>query len=215
MATDIIFLPGKKKDTSLPCTRQSKASRREPWRLNSLTRSLAADAVSGFSYEARAKLGCHPSSISRMARRTRQAADKYPWFIPRWTAHSYLLRPPHWEDNNPIQESLRESGHSGTLPAFFHPVGLRITGEWRYTMLLLMCVRPLLDAAATSTLSSPSSNTFDSVSSWKILPSWQSAPSLVSFRLCILPLEKYRIETHQCGSTLPLWEPSPSFQWRR
>ena len=42
------------------------------------TKRLAADAVSGFGYEARAKLGCHPSSLSRMTRRKRQAADKYP-----------------------------------------------------------------------------------------------------------------------------------------
>ena len=42
------------------------------------TKRLACDAVSGISFEARAKLGCHPSSLSRMARRTRQAADKHP-----------------------------------------------------------------------------------------------------------------------------------------
>ena len=42
------------------------------------TKRLAADAVSGISFEAAAKLGCRASSLSRMARRTRQAADKHP-----------------------------------------------------------------------------------------------------------------------------------------
>ena len=39
------------------------------------TKRLAADAVSGISFEARGKINYHMSSLARMARRTRQAAD--------------------------------------------------------------------------------------------------------------------------------------------
>ena len=42
------------------------------------TKRLVADAVSGISFEARGKMNCHISSLARMARRTRQAADKHP-----------------------------------------------------------------------------------------------------------------------------------------
>ena len=40
------------------------------------TKRLAADAVSEIAFEARGKMNCHMSSLARMARRTRQAADK-------------------------------------------------------------------------------------------------------------------------------------------
>ena len=42
------------------------------------TKRHAADAVSGISFEARGKMNCHISSLARMARRSRQAADKHP-----------------------------------------------------------------------------------------------------------------------------------------
>ena len=42
------------------------------------TKYLAAEAVSGMGFEARTKLGCQVSALSRMARRSRQAACRHP-----------------------------------------------------------------------------------------------------------------------------------------
>ena len=87
------------------------------------TKKLTANAVSGMGFETRAKLGCHLSSLSRMARRSRQEACRHP-SNPR-NLEDLILPPDYIRANSGDLLMLWDSGFSaqtrrsflfGTLP---------------------------------------------------------------------------------------------------
>ena len=61
------------------------------------TKFLASEVPKGMDQEARAKVGCHPSSLARMARRSRQTSNRHP-ANPR--SLEELTLPPHLITSN-------------------------------------------------------------------------------------------------------------------
>ena len=97
------------------------------------TKFQASEVLKGMDQEARAKVGCHPSSLARMARRSRQASKRHPanpritqpihaavhgsWGVSKRVALSDMLRPASRENNRPLQKSAGDDRHIRSFPA--------------------------------------------------------------------------------------------------
>ena len=74
------------------------------------TKFLASEVPKGMDQEARAKVGCHPSSLARMARRSRQASNRHP-ANPR--SLEELTLPPHLITSNSLELSRLFKSRTG------------------------------------------------------------------------------------------------------